>query len=723
MAKIRGFFEELRRRRVFRVVALYIVGAWVLLQAADLAFPGMGIPEASIRYVWIGTIAGLPLALILGWRFDMSGGRIVRTPALQTTGNARLQRTDYALLAVLGAAAAAISLGMIAEIRASRAPPARHERAAGIDDKSIAILPFRNFSGDVINDPLTVGIHDDLLTHVSKISDIKVISRTSVSRLDPDLSIPDISRLLGVATILEGGVQRTGNRLRINAQLIDGATDQHLWAETFDKEMTTQDIFAIQTEIAAAIADELRATLSQRDRDKLGKIPTQSLPAYEAYLLGKQRMTTRARADLLQAIEYFETSIALDPSYALAHVGLADTNLLLNSYGHLPLDEMLETTGPALAAALALDDQLGAAFASTGLSKLKQGDRVGAEAAYQRAMELDPNYPTTYHWYGNMLLDDAGRPDEAVRLLEKARELDPLSPAINITLGEALGGLGRFEEAMALFEKALEIEPDYPGAYFLIGTYHHTVYGRLDEAVRWQRLRLSIEPGADTSILAFIYLDLGDDIRAEQWVEQSLRHNPDGFFGRSVQVFLHRFRGEEAQALEGARRLLALYPDNNSSLVTFVTYGRYEEALESLDRYPELSCSREPVIDRNNLFQAMNLSLALQETGQGECAERILRAILDRLRDIPRLGPRGFGILDVEVHARLGNTRLALNTLRKAIDQGFRAYWWAQGETSVHMGSLREHPEFRLMMDEMRAEMALQRQKAREFESGVSPPS
>jgi len=573
-------------------------------------------------------------------------------------------------------------------------------------------------SGDESNEPFTIGIHDDVLTHISKIGDIKVISRTSVARLDPSMSIPDIGRLLGVATVLESGVQRIGNRVRINAQLIDTASDQHLWAETFDRELTTQHIFAIQSEIAAAITAKLKASLSPLDEMNLKKVSTHNMQAYEAYLLGKQRISTRTQTGLMEAVNYFQQAVELDPQYALAWVGLADANLLLNNYAYLPQTDTLARAESSLARAMEIDDQLGAAYASIGLSRVRQGDAAGAEAAFRRAIELDPNNAKPYHWYGDLLANVLGRPEEAIRQLEKARVLDPLSPVINVTLGEAFEASGRFGEAMALYRKAIEIEPDYSAAYFLIASHYRSVHGALDEAVRWHHAELAIEPARDLDALAFTYLDLGDDEKAEYWVETAVRLYPEAVRPNSAKVFLHRYRGEEEQAVRFARRLSALAPGNNASLVTLVTFGHYQEALETFaPLYPELDCEAEPVVDRNNFSQAINLSLALEETGERECADRLLDKILEQLQTMPRMGFRGYGIADAEVFARQGKTRQALAALRQAIDEGFRMNWWAQGSGSPHMVSMLGEPEFIRMMQEIRADMSIQLERVRKLEA------
>jgi TolB-like protein/Flp pilus assembly protein TadD len=713
-----SLISELRRRRVFRVAILYVIGAWAVLQASDLAFPGLEIPESAIRYVWIWAFACFPLALVVGWRFDIVSGSIVRTPASATDQYPAINRTDYAVLSVVTAVALVISFSLLAKIMETRSPQPNRVSTSNIDSQSIAVLPFTNMSGDDSNDPFTMGIHDDVLTHISKISGIKVISRTSVTRLDTSMSVPDIGELLQVATVLEGGMQRMEDRVRINVQLIDTATDQHLWAESFDRELTTQNIFDIQSEIAAAITASLQATLSPRDEANLNKIATLNLEAFEAYILGKQQMINRTAEGLLKAVEYFDTAIELDPQYALAYVGLADATLLLNTYGFLPLDEMLEITEPALSTALLLDDQLGAVYASVGLGRNRQGDPAGAIEAFIRAIELDPNYATPYHWYGDTLLNNSGDLETALALLEKARELDPLSPVIHTTMGEIFEGLGKFDEALAFIQKAIEIEPDFPGAYIQSAIYYRFVLGRIDEAVRWYSAELTVAPLRNTSSLGLAYLDLGDTEKAAYWIDKALERHPEWFIPRSDKVFLHRYLGEEEQALEAARQLLATAPGNNTTLVTLVNYGKYEEAIELfMPAFPELACNIEPTITRINLFQAINLSLALEETGERQCADRMLEKILEQMEKMSRFGGRGYGIADVEIYARQGKTRLALDTLRQAIDNGWRAVLWAQGEGSPHMVNLLEEPEFKAMMAEVKEDLDAQLARVRQMEA------
>ena len=703
-----GLVSELRRRNVVRMVVLYAVAAWLIMQVAEVVVTLAALPD------WIGPAilgllaVGFPIALIFSWFYELTPGGLSLERDIEpgkSMTHVTGRRMDFIVISMLTAAVLLFAW----HTWWPTAPT----------DKSIAVMAFENMSHDPDQEYFSDGISEELLNTLAQVPELRVISRSSsFSFKHKNTDIPTVARRLGVANVLEGSVRRMGSRVRVTAQLIDAESDSHLWSETYDRELTTQNIFAIQSEIATAIAQKLQATLSPQDEANLNKMPTQNLQAYEAYLLGKQRMTTRTRADLVAAVEYFEKAVDLDSEYALAWVGLAEVNLLLNNYGHLSLADALAEAQPALETALQLDERLGAAHAAAGLMLVLQRDNNGATTAFERAIELSPNDATPYHWYGDMLINYVGEPGVAVPLLEQARKLDPLSAVIAVTLGEALEAVGRFDEAMALFQKALEIDPDYHGAYFVIAQHSHAVLAQLDESIRWHLRELALDPARDRSFVGLTYLDLGDDEQAKYWIDSAVRMNPTWYFSNSALVFLHRYRDEEEQALNAARRLVEIAPGNNTSVWTLVAYGHYREALKTFGPfYAELSCAAGPVVTRINLGPAINLSLALEKTGDTECAAQLLTKSLELMRKMPRLGARGYGIADVEVYARQGRIRLALDTLRQAIDQGYRRFWWSQGERSPHMVSLLEEPEFKSMMNEIRADMAIQLARVRAMEA------
>ena len=275
-----------------------------------------------------------------------------------------------------------------------------------------------------------------------------------------------IAQQLGVRSILEGGVQRAGDRVRIHVQLIDAATDDHLWAESYDRELTAANIFAIQSEVAAAIAGALKTALTPAEQARAKAVPTQNLQAWEAYQLGKQRMAKRTSADLADAERFFREAIDLDPQFALAYVGLADTLTLQFGYSGAPKESGLRNAEKAVAEALELDPKLAEAWASSGLIAYYRGQYDRGESMFRRAIELNPNYAPARHWYSSTLAD-VGRLDEALAQIQRAAELDPLSTMIKVNLAASLAGQGRFHEAETAYRKAITFDPSTPSPYLV----------------------------------------------------------------------------------------------------------------------------------------------------------------------------------------------------------------------------------------------------------------
>lgn len=702
-----GLVSELRRRNVLRMAVLYVVAAWLIMQVAEVVIVLAGLPA------WLGPLVlavlaiGFPITLVFSWFYEITPeGLALEKDVMPGDSISHItgRRVDFIVIALLTAALIVFSV----HTWWPSAPM----------DKSIAVLAFDNMSGDPEQEYFSDGISEELLNTLAKIGDLRVISRSSsFSFKGKNYEVPTIAEELNVAHVLEGSVRRMGDSVRITAQLIDARTDSHLWSERFDRELTTQDIFSIQSEIATAIAARLQATLSKQDQVKLSNAPTQNLEAYQAYLLGKQRMVSRATESLEDARLYFESAIQADPAFALAYVGLADTYMLLGDYAGLSLDDVLANSEPALQKALALDDKLVEAYVAEGAIRAKASDITAAVDAFERALELDPNYAKAYHWYGDVLLNNLQRPDAALPMLERAYTLDPISPALIVTIGQSLSALGRFAEAMDYFEKALEIEPAYASSYYLIGSLHAFAYGRLDLGVRWSLDSASHDPRYSSNLhaLGTYYLALGDEETAEYWVNRALSESPDRYLPNKAAGYLSFYKGNETDTLQSARRLQAIAPGNNATLYLLATSGQYQEMLQiSGEAYPELACDRDPGVSRLNIFPAINLSLALEKTDDRECAARLLNQALEQIQRMPRLGFFGYGLADVEIYARRGDRRQALAALRQAIDGGYRVYWWAQGERSPHTESLRDDPEFEAMMDEIRFEMAAQLKQVRE---------
>src|SRR6201987_5388697 len=361
-----NFFSELKRRNVYKVAVAYIVAGWALSQGIAQVFPVFDVPNWVIRSIVVLIIIGLPIALLLAWMFEITPEGIKRTETADAMpGAARRKKHAWVYVVVIGSAVS-VSLFFLGRYTARNSATAARTEATTVPQKSIAVLPFDNLSRDPDNAYFAEGVQDEILTRLAKVADLKVISRTSTQHFKSapeDLS--EIAKKLGVMNLLEGSVQKAGDRVRVNVQLINAMTDAHLWADTYDRKLT--DIFAVESEIAKTIAETLQARLTGSEKSSIAKTPTVNPEAYELYLKGRFFSEKRTGADLRKSIEYYDQSIAQDPGYPLAYVSLADSHLLLTAYGDASPKESIAPAKVALKKALELDDSLAQAHPSSGL--------------------------------------------------------------------------------------------------------------------------------------------------------------------------------------------------------------------------------------------------------------------------------------------------------------------------------------------------------------------
>ncbi len=459
-----NFFSELKRRNVYKVAVAYIVGGWALSEGISQVFPVFDVPNGIIRLIVILIIAGLPVALVLAWTFEITPEGIKRTATADAMpASAKPKKYVWLYVVVIGAV---VSIGLFFLGRYSALTP-RQSEAATVSNKSIAVLPFDNLSRDPDNAYFAEGVQDEILTRLAKIADLKVISRTSTQHFKsaPE-NLPQIAKQLGVTNILEGSVQKSNDQVRVNVQLINALTDAHLWADTYDRKLT--DIFAVESEIAKTIAETLQAKLTGSEKSSIAKTPTANPEAYELYLRGKFFAEKRTGADLRKSIEYYDQSIAKDPNYPLAYVGVADSHLLLTVYGALSPKEAASPARAALKKALELDDSLAQAHASSGLLATLELDLHRAITELERAIQLNPNDATAHHWIAIPLMT-IGRFDRGIMEGKRAIELDPLSLIINADLCWVYFNGRRYDEAEAQARKTLEMDPRFYVAHFYLG--------------------------------------------------------------------------------------------------------------------------------------------------------------------------------------------------------------------------------------------------------------
>jgi TolB-like protein len=363
---------------------------------------------------------------------------------------------------------------------------------------SIAVLAFENFGADPTNEFFSEGITDDIITQLSKLDGIKVISRTSSMQYrGRGKSLPQIGEELGVATVLEGSVRRAGDRVRVVAQLIDVRTDEHLWAETYDRDL--KDIFAIQTDVARRIAAALGTQLRPTSR-ALAQRPTPDIEAYELYLRGRYLWNRRRASTIRQAIDYFERATARDSAFALAWAGIADAYVALPFYGSVTVADAYPHAQRAAERALTLDPSLGEAHASLGWVFWYDWKWTDAEEQFKQAIALRPGYATAHHWYAEFL-SSAGREDESLAEIRRALVLDPLSLILNQYLCGAFHFARRYDEALEQCRRTLELDPDAPFVFRRLSWIYYDLK-RTDEMIgalgRWSQLSNVPLPNVET---------------------------------------------------------------------------------------------------------------------------------------------------------------------------------------------------------------------------------
>jgi TolB-like protein/Tfp pilus assembly protein PilF len=444
-----GFFEEIKRRKVYRVAVAYVVVAGGLIQLASAAFPAWELPNWALRLVIVLLLIGFPIALILAWAFDVTPQGIRTTPRAESSQPTH-RRRNLILLSTAGLVVSAVAGFFLLPHASARKM-----------DKSIAVLPFENFSDDKENAYFADGIQDDVLTSLSKVGDLKVISRTSVtSYRGKEKNVREIGKALGVAAILEGSVRKSGNRVRVNVQLINAANDEHIWAEDYDRELT--DVFAIQSELAHEITEVLRAKLSPDEKLVMERKPTQNNEAYLLYLQVRSLESSGEESfELLKKAEQLlERATQLDPQFALAFAELGRAESYIY-HGPDPTVARINKARAAAAEALRLQPDLPEGHLALG-NCYYYGDRDYERALQEYAIAQRglPNDSRVFMAIG-AIQRRQGKWTDSIANMKKAAVLDPRNPSNLKELAETYVGLRDYSTAAELIDRAIALAPNF----------------------------------------------------------------------------------------------------------------------------------------------------------------------------------------------------------------------------------------------------------------------
>ena len=536
-----NFFTELKRRNVYKVAAAYAVVAWLLMQVASQIFPFFEIPNWVVRLVVLLLILGFPVVLIIAWAFEVTPEGIQRTEAADAAG--QRSRGVVWIYIVLTGTALSVGLFFVGRYTAGHATPRLSEAATAIPQKSIAVLPLVNESGDPRDEYFSDGLSEELIAALAQISGLKVIGRSSSFRFKDGKEEPKtIGEKLGVSTLLEGTVRKQGDRVRIVAELVNAADGIALWTRTFDREL--KDIFAVQEEIARAVAESLKVTLLGSNDRSAERAAPNSVEAHNAYLQGHFHFQRRNLEDFRKAVSYFDQAIRLDPDYALAYAERSEAWSFIGD-----LTGQRATAWPTAKSdaekAVAIAPGLAEAHAALGWVRFFI-DWKFAEglSELKRAKELSPANPTANDLLARVIVY-LGQVDEAERHARHAVELDPLSVTAQGNLGRVLFVAGKLDEADAVARKAAELQPAAAGNH----RYQvHVAVERGDGETALREAQLEPNEGYRRFELALAHYVRGDRAAADAALADLIANGRDQLAYQIAEVYA--VRGEKEKAFE-----------------------------------------------------------------------------------------------------------------------------------------------------------------------------
>ena len=607
--------SEFRRRNVFRMAALYVVAAWLVMQVAEVLVGLANLPEWIGPTILVLLAIGFPIALVLSWFYELTPTGISRegeTDAAELIARASGRRVDFIVIALLAA-----GLLLFAYDKWWVGPPPVPLAAP---EKSIAVLPFVNMSADPDQEYFSEGISEELLNLLAQIPELRVISRSSAfSFKDKEIAIPEVARQLNVAHILEGSVRKDGGRVRITAQLIEARSDTHLWSETYDR--TLDDIFAVQDEIAAAIAAALEMKLAIGDGE---------------------------------VVPHLERALRLDGNFAPAHAQLGTA--LIFYIGFTPVDR--HTAIEHLDRALALEPYLAEAHAGRALLALHDQDFESAAGHSRKALASNPNYVDAMRWLASAL-NGLGRDEEAEAIREQVLVVDPLSVISRVGLAQRLVAQGQTEEAHAIADQLLAEKKLWAGHRVHVDTY--LAKGKLAEGLYWALQG----PGHDYHIMNVFFL-IGEYAEARRTVD-------------AYSFLTDAHEGRWDSAIQAVLNNLELYPDNQTMIgdAADVLYfaGRFDEALPIYERLLDMALEGRPIPGWNPLGQTMALALARRKAGDESSAEQAASIVRQHLGESRAAGARTqmLDLAEALLAAFEYNRPHAITALRSAIQSGLRS--------------------------------------------------
>jgi TolB-like protein len=686
----RHLLAELRRRNVFRVATLYVIVLWPLIQLADIMQPVLGYSDVVMRVLVYAFIGGFPPALTLAWIYDITREGIVRTNArpdgdTETPRRALFGRgTEAAIIAVL----ALLVLALFLVQRSLDSPAVSDPLDTAATElrqaaTSLAVLPFVSFSNSEDDQVFADGLTEELLNVLSRQPQLRIAARTSsFAYRGVNRNVQEVGGELGVGTILEGSVRRSdvSDTIRITAQLVDVASGAHLWSQTFDRQY--RDVLRIQDDIAAAVAQRLSVTLLGGS----GDTPARSAPeSHEAFMLvsrARAALAKRSPASIGSAVEMLERATALSPDWAEAHALLAQAHVLMALYANADRQQQLQQAQQAVDRALALDPELGAAWAAQGLVHMQHsGQRQQSIEALQRAIALNPSYAMAHMWLGT-LQDSPGQ-----RLVHHrvALELDPRSAVAAYNVANDYLELGDEASAMQTFDAIVNADPFYPGAYKLTAMLNER-HGRLVDAIVDMRRAWDLEAEPQTALqLALLHLSLADYPGARRWLAAAgdTANGSHEIVALWISALLAHADGATDRAKALITRIAERAGDdihgNLDRAHALGIAGEHQRALTAFAAAASMArASNTTLLYASTVDALLGIAHSQRMLGRRAEADELItevRGFLDTLLQQPGRAKPAMWYQRARLHLLENDASMALLLLQRAIDEGWTEHW------------------------------------------------
>jgi len=579
MVSVSQFINELHRRNVFRSGAAYVVIAWLLIQVSDILLETYAAPAWAMRAVVTALAIGFPVVLILAWIYEITTQGVKRTEVVSEGDSISTpagRQIDFVIIGVLMVAVALFAADRFRWVDFGAEPL--------IDLRSIAVLPLANLSGDPEQEYFADGMTETLIMELSKISALRVISRQSVMQFkDTKLSLPEIARKLNVDAVIEGSALLIGDRVRITVQLIEAATDVHLWAENYDRDLS--NVLAIHSEVARAIAREIHIAVTPEEAARLADVREVNPEAHRLYLLGQYHLYKWGPADFEKATRYFQQAIELDPEYALAHVGMAEYYGAIGFWGYMPPQLAFEKQRAAASRALEIDSNLAIAHDHHAMAHFYlDWDWQKAEEEFQRAISLNANFAHAHHFY-TWFLVAMGRTEEAHTSIRRALELDPLAILAYMTASDVFYMSRQYDQAITQLQEALDLSPNHIIALSRLG-WSYVQKGMFEEAIDNMERAVLLSPDyiENRWMLGHAYAAAGKTAEARKVLDDLHTLAEKQYVHAYAFALIHTGLGENDEALEWLERA---YQDRNAWMPFLNVEPRFDP-LRSDPRFQDL---------------------------------------------------------------------------------------------------------------------------------------